>query len=62
MLKSGPEHLARVVADPRAWLAEHDYESVEQLKGSMSQRSVPDPEAFERVNYLRMLTSYPTAR
>ncbi len=41
------------------WMAEHEYESVEQLRGSMSQRAVPDPDAFERANYLRMLTSYP---
>ncbi len=59
LLLHGPEHLAAVEAGLVQWMAEHEYESVGQLRGSMSQRAVPDPEAFERANYLRMLTSYP---
>ena len=59
LLLHGPEHLATVETDLVRWMSEHEYESVEQLRGSMSQRAVPDPEAFERANYLRMLTSYP---
>jgi len=61
LLLHGPEHLATVETDLVRWMSEHEYESVEQLRGSMSQRAVPDPEAFERANYLRMLTSYPAA-
>jgi dihydroorotate dehydrogenase (fumarate) len=59
LLLHGPEHLGVVEADMVRWMVEHDYVSVDQLRGSMSQRAVPDPEAFERANYLLMLTSYP---
>ena len=37
----------------REWMEEHEYDSVEQLKGSMSQRNCPDPSAFERAQYMR---------
>jgi dihydroorotate dehydrogenase (fumarate) len=51
-----------VVADLRdglrAWMLEREYTSVEQLKGSLSQTSCPDPAAFERGNYMRALVSY----
>ena len=40
------------------WMEERDYESVEQLKGSVSQAASPDPEAFERANYVRILEGY----
>jgi dihydroorotate dehydrogenase (fumarate) len=38
----------------------HGYETVEQLRGRLSQRSVPDPAAFERANYRKTLASHPT--
>ena len=41
-----------------AWLVEHEYESLEQAKGSLSQKSVADPSAYERANYMRTLVSY----
>ncbi len=41
-----------------SWMAEHDYESVTQMKGSMSQRNCPEPAAFERANYMKVLQSY----
>ena len=41
----------------REWMAEREYESVEQLKGSVSQGSVADPTAYERANYMRTLES-----
>ena len=40
------------------WMDEKEYESVEQLKGSMSQENCPDPAAFERGNYMKALTSF----
>jgi len=40
------------------WLQEHEYESVRQLKGSMSQKNCPDPAAFERAQYMRAISSY----
>jgi dihydroorotate dehydrogenase (fumarate) len=39
-------------------MQEHEYESVRQMKGSMSQKSVADPTAFERANYMKALNSY----
>jgi dihydroorotate dehydrogenase (fumarate) len=41
------------------WMEEHEYESVEQLKGSMRQKNCPDPSAFERAQYMRALSTYP---
>jgi dihydroorotate dehydrogenase (fumarate) len=58
LLLHGPAHLARVESDLLAWLTEHDYESVAQLRGSVSHRAATDPTGFERANYLRTLASY----
>jgi dihydroorotate dehydrogenase (fumarate) len=41
-----------------AWLAEREYSSVEQLKGSMSQETCGDPRAFERSHYVRAIVDY----
>jgi dihydroorotate dehydrogenase (fumarate) len=40
------------------WMEDHEYESVKQMKGSMSHKSVAEPAAFERANYMRVLKSY----
>ena len=58
LLRWGPEHLGRLEKELVEWLAAREYESVEQLKGSLSQRSVADPAAFERANYVRTLKSW----
>jgi dihydroorotate dehydrogenase (fumarate) len=58
LLRHGPARLGEVVEGLAEWLTEHEYESVEQMQGSMSQESVPDPSAFERANYLETLASY----
>jgi len=58
LLHHGIPHAATVLADLRRWLEEHEYDSVQQMCGSMSRRSVPDPTAFERGNYMRVLSSY----
>jgi dihydroorotate dehydrogenase (fumarate) len=58
LLEYGPEHLQRVERKLVAWLTEREYESVHQLRGSMSQHKVGDPTAFERANYVRTLKSY----
>jgi dihydroorotate dehydrogenase (fumarate) len=55
---NGIEHLRTLRDGLRAWLDEHEYESVEQMKGSLSQRHCPDPSAFERAGYLRTLASF----
>jgi dihydroorotate dehydrogenase (fumarate) len=41
-----------------AWLIEHEYNSVEEMQGSLSQLSCAEPAAYERANYLRVLSSY----
>ncbi len=58
LLKNGPEYLGQVLRSLEQWLAEHEYVSVEQLRGSMNQRSIADPSAFERANYMKALHSY----
>lgn len=58
LLHHGPTHVTTVLGGIEAWLAEHDYESVEQMKGSMSMRNVPNPVAFARANYSRLVTSF----
>jgi dihydroorotate dehydrogenase (fumarate) len=56
--KIGP-HIANVVLHEMSqWMEEHDYESIQQMRGSMSRRSVPNPSAFDRANYIRVLSSY----
>lgn len=58
LLKHGPGHLTTVLAEVRQWMLEHEYVSVSQMKGSMSQKSVADPAAFERANYMKALNQY----
>ncbi|MBM2845287.1 MAG: dihydroorotate dehydrogenase 2 [Bacteroidetes bacterium] len=58
LLKNGPQHLGHVLADLNQWMLEHEYVSVSQMKGSMSQKSVADPAAFERANYMKALNTY----
>lgn len=58
LLKHGPAHIGKLVNGVQRWLAERDYSSVEQMKGSLSQQSCPDPDAFERANYMKALKSY----
>jgi dihydroorotate dehydrogenase (fumarate) len=58
LLMHGPAHVGRLLAGVEGWMTEREYESVSQLRGSMSQRSCPDPEAFERSNYMKALKSY----
>lgn len=58
LLLHGPRRLGDVVDGLAGWLRDNEYRSVEQMKGSMSQESVPDPSAFERANYLETLASF----
>lgn len=61
LLLHGPEHLARIEAELVAWMTEHDYTSISQLRGSATQITSGDPSAFERGNYVRMLHSWAPA-
>jgi len=58
LLKQGTGHLQTVAKDMVDWMQEHEYPSIEMMQGSMSQRSVAEPSAFERANYMRVLGSY----
>jgi len=58
LLEHGPEHVATVESDLVNWAAESGFESVAQLKGSVSQRNVADPSAFERANYMAALIGF----
>jgi dihydroorotate dehydrogenase (fumarate) len=58
LLRHGPGHVRTVEDELRAWMAERDYESVAQLRGSANQASVEDPAAFERANYMDTLQSW----
>ncbi|HXJ07089.1 MAG TPA: dihydroorotate dehydrogenase-like protein [Candidatus Acidoferrum sp.] len=62
LLQNGVRHASSVIAELVRWMDEHQYESIQQMRGSMSYRSAPDPAAFERVNYMRTLSSYTVAR
>jgi dihydroorotate dehydrogenase (fumarate) len=55
LLRRGIEHLTVIEREMREWMEQHEYESVEQLKGSMSQKKCPDPGAFERAQYMRAI-------
>ena len=58
VLRHGPQHLRTVEEQLTAWLVEHDYDSVDQLRGSATQATSGDPAAFERANYMRTLHSW----
>lgn len=58
LLKKGVGRASEILADLAVWMEEHEYASVSQMIGSMSQQSVADPAAFERANYMMVLGSY----
>jgi dihydroorotate dehydrogenase (fumarate) len=58
LLKQGVGHLTQLLTELEQWLVEHDYASISQLKGSVSQRHAIDPTAYERANYVQVLDNY----
>ncbi|MCX7875594.1 MAG: dihydroorotate dehydrogenase-like protein [Melioribacteraceae bacterium] len=58
LLIKGPGRVAELLKGVENWMIEKEYESIEQMKGSMSQKAVAEPAAFERANYMKMLNSY----
>lgn len=58
LLQNGIGRISELLRGMETWMKEHEYESVEQMKGSMSQKSVADPAAFERANYMKALSTY----
>jgi dihydroorotate dehydrogenase (fumarate) len=58
LLEHGPSHLTCILNEMEHWMREREYTSVEQLKGSMSQKNLADPTAMARASYLRVLDSF----
>lgn len=58
LLHNGAGALSDVLVDLQRWLESHEYESIKQMQGSMSQRNVANPAAFERANYMKVLQSF----
>jgi dihydroorotate dehydrogenase (fumarate) len=58
LLKRGPEQLKTLREEMTTWMEQHEYESLRQMTGSMDLTRCPDPKAFERANYTRVLQSW----
>jgi len=58
LFQHGIGKITGILEDIKHWMEDHEYDSVDQMKGSMSHKSVPEPAAFERANYMRVLKSY----
>jgi len=58
LLKRGINYLDTLATELLIWMGEHEYDSVRQMQGSMSRNAVPQPAAFERANYMKVLGSY----
>jgi dihydroorotate dehydrogenase (fumarate) len=58
LLRKGPAHLAVLEAELKQWMSENSYSSIREMRGSMACSRCPDPQAFERANYLRALHSF----
>jgi dihydroorotate dehydrogenase (fumarate) len=57
LLKNGVEHFARILTELSQWMEKHKCESIRELRGTMAMRSIADTPAFERANYIRVLSS-----
>jgi dihydroorotate dehydrogenase (fumarate) len=58
LLKRGISYASDILAEFQTWMDVHEYESVSQMRGAMSQKSVAEPAAFERANYMKVLNSF----
>jgi dihydroorotate dehydrogenase (fumarate) len=58
LLKRGIGYLDTLATELLIWMGEHEYDSIKQMQGSMSRNAVPQPKAFERANYMKVLSSY----
>ncbi|HLG16419.1 MAG TPA: dihydroorotate dehydrogenase-like protein [Blastocatellia bacterium] len=58
LLQNGVHRIGEVLTEMSRWMEDHEYESVAQMIGSMSQKHVAEPSAFERANYMKTLASY----
>ena len=60
LLHGGEQVISPMLSDLEEWMKDHEYESIQQMQGSMSQDSVKEPAAFERANYMKVLNSFRT--
>ncbi|MCF7859545.1 MAG: dihydroorotate dehydrogenase-like protein [Candidatus Cloacimonetes bacterium] len=60
LLKNGPKRITEILDGVKNWMTENEYDSIDLMKGSMSQKAVGEPAAFERANYMKTLQSYKT--
>src|SRR3990172_10690846 len=58
LLHNGEQVIGPMLNDLTTWMTEREYESIHQMQGSMSQKSVKDPAAFERANYMKVLNTF----
>ena len=58
LLNTGPARVGELLAELTTWMAAHEYVSINQMQGSMSQSAVAEPAAFERANYMKVLGSF----
>ncbi len=58
LLENGVGRIMHILTDLQEWMEEHEYESIEQMRGSMSQQAVTEPAAFERANYIKALNTF----
>mgnify|MGYP000216548181 CR=1 FL=1 len=61
LLRKGMAQIAVIEQEMKRWMEEHEYASVAELKGSMSQLKCPDPTAFERAQYMRLISTWKPA-
>ncbi len=57
LIQKGSGHIKTILQDMERWMEEHEYESIEQMKGSMCHQTVAEPAAYERANYMKVLQS-----
>ncbi|HMN59170.1 MAG TPA: dihydroorotate dehydrogenase-like protein [Anaerolinea sp.] len=62
LLHNGVGRISEILSDMSVWMESYEYESIKQMQGSMSQRAVAEPAAFERANYMKALQSYDNKR
>lgn len=58
VLHHGPDHFATMELQLREWMAEHDYDSVSQMRGAVASHAATDPSAYERANYIGNIATY----
>ncbi|MGD0878438.1 MAG: dihydroorotate dehydrogenase-like protein [Anaerolineales bacterium] len=58
LLQNGFSRVPAILADIEKWMVDREYSSIQQMRGSLSQKSVKEPAAFERANYMKTLNSY----